>query len=110
MVLTTGRRDKKRAPLERGWRFTHPAHYGQRGADRPRAAGAQPRGPRDLRVAVKAISVNPVDVKIRASAIPPKGEVRILGFDAAGVVESVGSNVTLFKPGDEVFYAGALHQ
>lgn len=66
--------------------------------------------PRDLRVAVRAVSVNPADVKIRASATLSKGETRILGFDAAGVVESVGPNVTLFKPGDEVFYAGAINR
>jgi zinc-binding alcohol dehydrogenase family protein len=65
-------------------------------------------GPRDLLVAVRAVSVNPVDMKLRASAVPPSGEARILGFDAAGVVEAVGSGVTLFRPGDEVFYAGAL--
>jgi len=65
-------------------------------------------GPRDLRVAVKAISVNPADVQIRARISPPSGEVRILGFDAAGVVDSVGADVTLFKPGDQVFYAGAI--
>jgi hypothetical protein len=59
-------------------------------------------------VAVNAISVNPVDVKLRASASPPKGEVRVLGFDAAGIVSAIGSAVTLFKPGDEVFYAGAI--
>ncbi|SHH41392.1 zinc-binding alcohol dehydrogenase family protein [Bradyrhizobium erythrophlei] len=65
-------------------------------------------GALDLRVAVKAVSVNPADVKSRASAVPPKGEARVLGFDAAGVVDSVGSGVTLFQPGDEVFYAGAI--
>jgi zinc-binding alcohol dehydrogenase family protein len=65
-------------------------------------------GARDLRVAVRAISVNPADVKSRASAAPPHGEARVLGFDAAGVVDSVGADVTLFKPGDEVFYAGAI--
>lgn len=64
-------------------------------------------GPRDLRVAVKAVSVNPVDVKVRASAQPADGP-RILGFDAAGVVDAVGSDVTLFRPGDEVFYAGVI--
>jgi zinc-binding alcohol dehydrogenase family protein len=64
--------------------------------------------PHDLLVAVKAISVNPVDVKLRASASPPTGEVRVLGFDAAGVVSAIGAAVTLFKPGDEVFYAGAI--
>ncbi len=65
-------------------------------------------GPRDLRVAVRAVSVNPVDVKVRASATPPEGEARVLGFDAAGIVEAVGAEVTLFRPGDEVFYAGAI--
>jgi zinc-binding alcohol dehydrogenase family protein len=67
-------------------------------------------GPRDLRVSVKAVSVNPVDVKVRARDTPPKGEARILGFDAAGVVEAVGSDVTLFQPGDAVFYAGAINR
>jgi zinc-binding alcohol dehydrogenase family protein len=65
-------------------------------------------GPRDLRVAIKAVSVNPADVQMRARMSPPRGEVRILGFDAAGVVESIGSDVTLFQPGDEVFYSGAM--
>lgn len=63
---------------------------------------------RDLRVKVKAVSVNPVDTKVRKRAAPPNGETKILGYDAAGVVEAVGSGVTLFKPGDEVFYAGAI--
>ena len=65
-------------------------------------------GPRDLRVAVKAISVNPADAVLRAKVPPPPGEARILGFDAAGVVDAVGTDVTLFKPGDEVFYAGSM--
>ena len=65
-------------------------------------------GAHDLRVAVHAVSVNPVDVKLRAAAAPPEGQARVLGFDAAGVVEAVGSGVTRFAPGDEVFYAGAL--
>lgn len=65
-------------------------------------------GPRDLRVRVVAVSVNPVDTKVRASAKPSDGEARVLGWDAAGVVDQVGSDVTLFKPGDEVFYAGAI--
>jgi zinc-binding alcohol dehydrogenase family protein len=64
-------------------------------------------GPRDLLVAVRAISVNPADTKIRAS-VDPAGETRIVGFDAAGVVLSVGAQVTRFKPGDEVYYAGAI--
>jgi len=65
-------------------------------------------GDHDLRVAVKAVSVNPVDVKTRASTPPEAGESRILGFDAAGIVDAVGAKVTLFQPGDEVFYAGAI--
>lgn len=65
-------------------------------------------GPRDLLVRVKAVSVNPVDVKLRAGAAPKAGEARVLGFDAAGVVEAVGPEVTLFQPGDEVFYAGDI--
>ncbi len=65
-------------------------------------------GPRDLLVRVKAVSVNPVDVKVRGSSGRPDGTPRILGFDAAGVVEAVGAEVTLFRPGDEVFYAGDL--
>lgn len=55
-----------------------------------------------------AISVNPADVKMRANVSPPLGEARVLGFDAAGVVDAVGTDVTLFRPGDEVFYAGSL--
>jgi zinc-binding alcohol dehydrogenase family protein len=67
-------------------------------------------GPRDLRVAVRAVSVNPVDVKQRANAAPPAGQARVLGFDAAGVVDAVGAEVSLFKPGDAVFYAGAINR
>jgi len=63
-------------------------------------------GPRDLLVQVKAVSVNPVDTKQRAKVPPPAGEARVLGFDAAGVVQAVGSAVTMFQPGDEVYYAG----
>lgn len=63
---------------------------------------------RDLLVSVKAISVNPVDTKVRQRAQPPAGEFKVLGWDAAGVVQAVGPEVTLFKPGDEVWYAGAL--
>ena len=60
----------------------------------------------DLLVEIKAISVNPVDTKVRAgfSADTP----RVLGWDAVGVVKAVGNDVTLFAPGDEVWYAGAL--
>jgi zinc-binding alcohol dehydrogenase family protein len=70
---------------------------------RPVASGAQ-----DLLVAVKAVSVNPVDYKVRSFEAPPEGGAKILGWDAAGVVVEVGAGVTLFRPGDEVFYAGAM--
>jgi NADPH:quinone reductase len=64
---------------------------------------------RDLLVGVKAISVNPVDFKIRSGSAPLAGdEYRILGWDAAGIVKAVGPDVSIFKPGDEVFYAGSL--
>ena len=65
---------------------------------------------RDLLVEVRAISVNPVDVKIRKNAAPAEGETKVLGWDAAGVVKAVGPDVTLFKPGDEVWYAGAINR
>ncbi len=64
-----------------------------------------PRG-RDLIVAVEAISVNPVDCKQRMAKPRVAGAPRVLGYDAAGVVQAVGAGVTLFKPGDHVFYAG----
>src|SRR3954464_11499948 len=70
-------------------------------------AKPEPRG-RDVRVAVKAVSANPVDYKIRKRAAPPDGETKILGYDAAGVVDAVGPDATLFKAGDEVFYAGSI--
>lgn len=63
---------------------------------------------RDLLVEVKAISVNPVDVKVRIRTTPPAGEWQILGWDASGIVRSVGPDVTLFKPGDRVWYAGSI--
>ncbi|MEM7009703.1 MAG: zinc-binding alcohol dehydrogenase family protein [Thermodesulfobacteriota bacterium] len=64
-------------------------------------------GPKDLLVEVKGISVNPVDVKVRAMFGPESG-TKIIGYDAAGVVVEVGSEVSHFKVGDEVFYAGDL--
>ena len=63
---------------------------------------------RELLVEVKAISVNPVDYKIRARPDPSAPQPRILGWDASGVVREVGPGVQLFKPGDEVYYAGAI--
>jgi zinc-binding alcohol dehydrogenase family protein len=66
-----------------------------------------PQG-RDLLVEVKAVSVNPVDTKVRRNTEPPTGEYKILGWDAAGVVSAVGPDVTLFKPGQRVWYAGTI--
>ena len=65
-------------------------------------------GPKDLLVEVRGISVNPVDVKVRANRQPPAGEPLILGFDASGIVKEVGGETTRFKAGDEVFYAGDI--
>ena len=65
---------------------------------------------RDLLVEIKAISVNPVDAKVRNRAEPPEGEYKILGWDAVGTVVKTGSEVEMFKEGDEVWYAGAINR
>ena len=70
--------------------------------DRP-----QPEG-RDLLVAVSAISVNPVDTKIRRNVSPECDQWKVLGWDAVGTVVETGPDVTDFKAGDAVFYAGSL--
>ncbi|MDZ4334037.1 MAG: zinc-binding alcohol dehydrogenase family protein [Pseudomonas sp.] len=67
-------------------------------------------GPRDLLVEVKAISVNPVDTKIRRNVAPEDGAAKVLGWDASGIVKAVGSEVSLFQPGDRVYYAGAINR
>lgn len=72
--------------------------------DKPQATG------RDLLVKIHAVSVNPVDTKQRKAVAPPDGAWRVLGFDAAGVVEAVGPEAKHFKPGDAVFYAGAINR
>jgi len=64
----------------------------------------------DLLVEVRAVSVNPVDTKVRRSASPGQGEARVLGWDAAGVVRAVGRECGLFEPGDEVYYAGVINR
>jgi NADPH2:quinone reductase len=65
---------------------------------------------RDLLVEIRAVGINPVDAKIRGGGGPgsPTGDLKILGWDAAGVVRAIGAEVTLFAPGDEVFYAGSV--
>ncbi|MDO6820244.1 zinc-binding alcohol dehydrogenase family protein [Zobellia sp. 1_MG-2023] len=70
----------------------------------PKATG------KDILVEVKAISVNPVDYKIRANRPAPDGEWSVIGWDATGVVKEVGEDVSLFKVGDEVWYAGDLNR
>jgi zinc-binding alcohol dehydrogenase family protein len=91
-----------------GYQKSHPIEDAQSLVDFE-AARPEPRA-RDLRVAVKAVSVNPVDTKVRKRAAPPEGDTKILGYDAAGVVDAIGPDVTLFKPGDEVFYAGSIQR
>ncbi|MEJ2913644.1 zinc-binding alcohol dehydrogenase family protein [Pseudoalteromonas sp. C12FD-1] len=62
----------------------------------------------DILVEVKAVSVNPVDFKIRQAMPAADGEYKVIGWDATGVVKSVGENVSLFKPGEKVWYAGDI--
>jgi len=63
---------------------------------------------RDLLVRVNAISVNPVDTKVRLGRAPAEGQLNVLGWDAVGIVEEVGTAVSNFKAGDRVYYAGAI--
>ena len=63
---------------------------------------------RDILVEVRAVSVNPVDTKVRKGTAPQAGQWKVLGWDAAGVVTATGPEATLFHAGDEVFYAGAI--
>lgn len=67
----------------------------------------QPAG-RDLLVRVEAVSVNPVDTKVRAPGKPARTTPLVLGWDAAGMIESVGPAASLFKPGDRIYYAGDI--
>ena len=64
----------------------------------------------DLLVKVRSIAVNPVDFKIRQNVAPENGKYRVLGWDAVGEVIATGENVTHFKPGDTIFYAGELNR
>ncbi|MFI8738576.1 zinc-binding alcohol dehydrogenase family protein [Ectopseudomonas toyotomiensis] len=89
------------------------AYYQSLPVDHPEALQdvqlAEPTpGAHDLLVEVRAISVNPVDTKIRLGVKPENGAAKVLGWDASGVVKAVGSEVSLFQPGDRVFYAGAI--
>jgi zinc-binding alcohol dehydrogenase family protein len=91
-----------------GYRKASPALDHLEAFDIPRP---RPEG-RDLLVEVRAVSVNPVDYKVASGGGPgaPRetDEIKVVGYDAAGVVVEVGSEAGLFKPGDEVFYAGSV--
>lgn len=63
---------------------------------------------RDLLVEIRAVSVNPVDYKVRRSTAPVGDDWKVLGWDAVGVVVATGPDATRFKPGDEVYYAGSI--
>ncbi|MBA4741502.1 MAG: zinc-binding alcohol dehydrogenase family protein [Azoarcus sp.] len=63
---------------------------------------------RDLLVEVRAVSVNPVDTKVRLRPASPAGGWKVLGWDAAGVVRAVGPEASTFRPGDKVWYAGDI--
>jgi zinc-binding alcohol dehydrogenase family protein len=63
---------------------------------------------RDLLVEVRAVSVNPVDTKVRRGTAPAAGEWRVLGWDAVGIVRATGADSAFFKPGDKVWYAGSI--
>lgn len=65
-------------------------------------------GPRDVLVQVRAVGINPLDTKVRAGLVMVPEAVTTLGWDAAGIVHAVGSEVTLFAPGQAVYYAGSF--
>ena len=67
-------------------------------------------GPHDLLVEIRAVAANPLDTKMRARAQPAPGHCKVLGWDASGMVRAVGADVTLFQPGDRVWYAGSLQR
>lgn len=89
-----------------GYRRLHPIDHPEYLSDLEIEKPA-PKG-RDILVAVKAISVNPVDYKVHARVDPQDKDTKILGYDAAGIVEAAGPEASLFKAGDEVFYAGSV--
>lgn len=65
-------------------------------------------GEKDLLVKVKAVSVNPVDTKVRSPKDAEEKQPKILGWDVSGIVEKTGSDVSMFKAGDKVYYAGSI--
>ena len=87
-----------------GYRKASPALDSLEAFDLPRP---KPEG-RDLLVEVRAVSVNPVDYKVASGTPPELGGIKVIGYDAAGVVTEAGPEARLFRPGDEVFYAGSI--
>ncbi|WPB57036.1 zinc-binding alcohol dehydrogenase family protein [Xylophilus sp. GOD-11R] len=88
--------------------FAQPLPIDQPGALQDIELPAPQPGPRDLLVRVQAVSVNPVDTKVRRNAKPAPGQFRVLGWDAVGTVEATGAQVRNFQPGDRVYYAGSI--
>ncbi|MCZ2722742.1 zinc-binding alcohol dehydrogenase family protein [Marinomonas sp. 15G1-11] len=80
--------------------LTEPNYLLDTEMDKPQVSGY------DILVAVEAVSINPVDTKVRARAIPAAGQWGVLGWDAAGTVAAIGDQVTAYKVGDKVWYAG----
>lgn len=91
-----------------GFTKCHPVDHPEALLDLDIPEPAAPAG-HDMLVEVRAVSVNPVDTKRRKTEEPKDGP-RVLGFDAAGIVRAVGPACTLFRPGDEVFYAGVVNR
>ena len=91
-----------------GYKQNHPVGHAEALLDLDLPDPPAPQG-HDLLVEVRAVSVNPVDVKQRRG-MDPGGTPRVLGFDAAGVVRAAGPDCTLFRPGDAVFYAGVINR
>lgn len=87
-----------------------PAKSSRRGAEALADLQLEPPvpGPEDILVQIRAISINPLDIKLRDAPLKNNEQPRILGWDGAGIVVECGSAVTLFKPGDRVFYAGSI--
>lgn len=86
------------------YRHSHPSDHDEALLDLDLPEPGPPRG-HDLLVEVRAVSVNPVDAKVRKRT-DPAGEPKVLGYDASGVVRAVGPDARLFRPGQEVYYAG----
>lgn len=90
--------------------YCRPAALGQPGYLEDLELPEPQAGPLDLLVAVEAVAVNPVDLKVRGRELPAQGQARLLGWDAVGRVVAVGEACSGFGQGDRVWYAGALNR